>query len=255
MIETLPPIKPWSGNTQNRCAFDAIPTYWKGFDVITFLADLGMYHPTLTNFLDEREKEQEQKFKTEYFKKRFTTSRSIIKLILFHILDTGNISEIVLGKKKNGRLIVRGRKDLYISLSYSGTCIALSVGKRKFGSDIEMLRPVQIRKITSSPLFIDTHCRNGKEQNRALLQLWTLVEAYAKLHNRNPYQILKYPVLPEDARFVSYCINQHAVFSLAFRSDLTSDALVWIDPETLSSEIKNTASYSTTFEGDTYVRA
>lgn len=255
MIEILPPIKPWSGNTQNRCAFDAIPTYWKGFDVITFLADLGMYHPNLTNFLDDGEKEQEQKFKTEYFKKRFTISRSIIKLILFHILGTGNISDIVLSKKKNGRLIVRGRKDLYISLSYSGTSIALSVGKRKFGSDIEMLRPVQIRKITSSPLFIDTHYRNGKEHSRTVLHLWTLVEAYSKLHTRNPYQILKYPMLPDDARFVSYCINQHAIFSLAFRSDLTSDALLWIDPETLFSGIKNAACSSTTSGGDTYVRA
>jgi 4'-phosphopantetheinyl transferase len=255
MIEILPPIKPWSGNPQNRCEFDSISTYWKVFNIITFLIDLGIYHPNLTNFLDEREKEQEQKFKTEYFKKRFTISRSITKIVLLNILDSMNISDIVLTKENHGRLIVKGRKDMYISLSYSGTSIALSVGKRKIGSDIEVLRPITIRKITSSPLFSDTHCRDAKEHSRTILHLWTLVEAYSKLHTRNPYQILKYPMLPDDARFVSYCINQHAIFSLAFRTGNMRNALFWIDPKTVSSVIKNTAGLSRIYYGDRYVRA
>jgi 4'-phosphopantetheinyl transferase len=251
----LPPLRPWSKNPADQCAWDEIPAYWETYDVITFLADLGIYHPNLTNFLDEREKEQEQKFKTEYFKKRFTISRSIIKIVLLNILDSVNISDIVLIKENHGRLIVKGRKDMSISLSYSGTCIALSVGKRKVGSDIEVLRPITIRKITSSPLFSDTHCRNEKEHSRTILHLWTLVEAYSKLHTRNPYQILKYPMLPEDARFVSYCINQYAIFSLAFRSDPIRNALFWIDPKTVSSVIKNTAGLSRIYYGDRYVRA
>ena len=255
MTAILPPLRPWSGNTQNKCGFDEILTYWKAGDVITFLADLGMYHASLCNFLDEREKEHVQKFKTDYFKKRFTLSRSIIKLILQNILDTEHISDIVLSKKKNGRIIVRGRQDLYISLSYSGTCIAVSVGKRKFGSDIEVLRPVEMGKIKSCPLFYDKNCRNGKEQDRNVLFLWTLVEAYAKLYNKNPYQILNYRVLPEDAHFVSYCINQHAILSLAFSSDHMRDTLLWIDPGTFSTAM-TTANYSSNiFNGDTHVRA
>jgi len=255
MTAILPPLQTWSGNTQNRCRFDKILTYWKACDVITFLADLGMYNASLYNFLDDREKEREQKFKTDYFKKRFTISRSIIKLILMNILDTGNISDIVLNKKKNGRILVRGRQDMYISLSYSGTCIALSVGKRKFGSDIEVLRPVEIRKIKSCPLFYDTNCRNGKEQIRNVFHLWTVVEAYAKLYARNPYQILNYRVLPDDAHFVSYCINHHSILSLAFSSDQMRDALLWIDPGTFSQAITNAACSSTISDGDTHVRA
>ena len=255
MTAILSPIKPWTENTHNRCGFDEISKYWKACDVITFLADLGMYHPSLYNFLDDREREQEQKFKTGYFKKRFTISRTIIKHLLLNILDTGNVSDIVLDKEKNGRIMVRGRQDLFISLSYSGTCIAVSMGKRKFGSDIEVLRPVEIRKIKSCPLFHNKNYGNRKEEIRDVLHLWTLVEAYAKLHSRNPYIILNYPVLPEDAHFVSYSINHHSILSLAFSSDHTRDTLLWIDPKTVSSAIKNAACSSTIPDGDTYVRA
>ena len=106
MTAILPPLQPWSGNTQNKCGFDEILTYWKACDVITFLADLGMYHASLYNFLDEREKEHVQKFKTDYFKKRFTISRSIIKLILQNILDTETyIRYCSEGKRKTGALL------------------------------------------------------------------------------------------------------------------------------------------------------
>ena len=82
-----------------------------------------------------------------------------------------------------------------------------------------------------------------------------LVEAYAKLYNKNPYQILNYRVLPEDAHFVSYCINQHAILSLAFSSDHMRDTLLSIDPGTFSTAMTNANYSSNIFNGDTHVRA
>jgi 4'-phosphopantetheinyl transferase len=252
------PIKPWFGNNSNRCAFDEILNYWKAHDVITFLIDLRIYHPSLNIFLDDSEKEQEQELKSDYFKKRFAVSRSILKHILINICETEKISDIRLDKKKNRRIVVKGKEDICISLSYSGTCIALSVGKRKIGSDIEQIRPVNIKKIRSSPLFTDMNNRNEKERVRNFLHVWTLIEAYAKLHDKNPYPYLNYMVLPKDGQFVSYCINQRAIFSLAFGSDQLKDIVLWLDPEfseTLPSVVKNAAWSSNFPEEGPHVRS
>ena len=242
------PIKPWVSSISNRCVFDEILNYWKAYDVITFLVDLGIYHPSLDNFLDDREKEQEQKLKSDYFKKRFTVSRSILKHILLNICETKKISDINLDKKKNGRVVVKGNRNICISLSYSGTCIALSVGKRKIGSDIEEICPVSIKKIRSSPLFNHMNYRNEKERIRDFLHVWTLIEAYAKLYDKNPYPYLNYKFLPENGHFVSYCINQRLILSLAFNQSELKDVVLWIDPGcigTESSEMKNAVCSST----------
>jgi 4'-phosphopantetheinyl transferase len=224
-----PPITPWTATNANRCAFDEIFSYWKDYDTLTFLVDLGIYHPSLRTFLDHQEKEKELSYKTMIFQKRFVVSRTIIKHILKNILLTPNLSDSILIRKKYGRIHVKDVPGIYISLSYSGTCIAITVGKRKIGSDIEVIRPVDIRKIKSYPLFYDTRSRNEKERIRNFLQMWTLVEAYAKLHDRTTYPCLIEKDLSRDATFVSYCINTTSIFSLASGPDRGKDALFWLD--------------------------
>jgi 4'-phosphopantetheinyl transferase len=224
-----PPLRSWSGNSMNQCLFEEIPVYWEANDVITFLADIRMYHPSLYHVLDNSEKEQEQKFKTEYFKKRFTISRSLLKHILQPILAADNSSVIQLGKEKKGRVIIPGRPGICISLSYSGPYIAITVGKQKIGSDIEIMRPVKANKISSSQIFINYPHTDDRECLRRVIHVWTLVESYAKLYNENPYSLLKTCSLFKDANFVSYCINKQLIFSLAFGKKDFADTLVWLD--------------------------
>lgn len=226
----LPSIRSWSGNSHTRCTYDEIPGYWNEFDVITFLIDLGMYHTSLYDLLDIREKEREHVFRTDYFKKRFIVSRSIIKQILVKIIKAENIADIILYKKKTGQILVRGRKDIYLSLSYSGTSIAVSVAKRKIGNDIERVCPGDKRKIKSSPLVDPSKCRTKKEESLHVLHVWTLVEACAKLRDRNPYPLLNSSTLLQDASFVSYCVDQHAIVSFACEGSPVHDTLLWIDP-------------------------
>jgi len=226
----IPPVlRPWSKNASNRCVCDEIPAYWKAYDVITFLVDLGIYHPYLYYVLDKHEKEQEQKFKTEYFKKRFTVSRSILKHILQPLLGAKDPSDILLGKEEKRRIRVHSRPDICISLSYSGSCIAITVGKQKIGSDIEVVRPVRDKKITSCPIFNNYHCMDDKEHVLQVVHIWTLVESYAKLYDKNPYTLLNTCSLFKEANFVSYCINQHSIFSLASGQEQFTDTLVWLD--------------------------
>jgi 4'-phosphopantetheinyl transferase len=229
----IPSLRPWSKNALNQCVYDKIPAIWGTNDVITFLADLGMYHPSLYDVLDNSEKEQEQKFKIEYFKKRFTISRSILKHILPPILGAKHPSDILLGKEKKGRIKIHSRPDIGISLSYSGPCIAITVGKQKIGCDIEVLRPIKDNKITSCPLFINYQCMDDKEKTRQVIHVWTLVESYAKLFDENPYSLLNPNFVFKEANFVSYCINKHLIFSLASEKKQFAESLVWLDNSTL----------------------
>jgi 4'-phosphopantetheinyl transferase len=254
----LPPLRPWSKNPANHGAWDEIPAYWETYDVITFLADLGMYDPSFSPILDKKEQDQEQAFKTEYFKKRFAVSRSIMKHLLKPLVGAKTSSDVLLGKEKKGRIRVHGRPDICISLSYSGCCIALTVGKQKIGSDIEVVRPLDIRKARSCPLFDNTGCSNEHERTLHFLQVWTMMEAYAKLHDRNPFPLLTGGSIPDDAHFVSYSIGGHFLMSLAFGADTVKDTLLWIDPprrQPCSSAEHIAGCSSAISNGDTHVRA
>ena len=253
-----PPLLSWSKNPENLCSLEEIPVHWQKNDVLTFLADVGMYDATLYHDLDAAEKEQEQQFKSEYFKKRFTVSRNILRLVLHHIPGIGNNADIVLTKEKNGRVGVNTRPDIFISLSYSGSCIAITVGKRKIGSDIERVRPMALRKIQSFPLFNSVTGRTGKDQNKKLLHIWTLLESYAKFHDMSVYPLTHDRFLSPGTHFVSYLIDQRFILSLASDAKPIKDTLLWIDPAfwlASSGAGKNAAISSPLCDGDTYVRA
>jgi 4'-phosphopantetheinyl transferase len=224
-----PPVIPWNATNANRCTLEQVLPYWRDNDTLTFFVDLGVYHPSFTMFLDTEEKEHELTYKTAVSRKRFVVSRTLIKHILKPVLRTPTLSDIILVRKKYGRILIKNFPGIYISLSYSGTWIAITVGKRKIGSDIEVLRPVDIRKIKSHPLFSDTGARNEKERTRHFLRMWTLLEASAKLRDRNTYACLTEKDFPPEVTFVSYCINDASIFSLASGPDKGKDALLWLD--------------------------
>ena len=255
-----PPLLSWSKNPENLCSLEEIPVHLQENDVITFLADIGMYDATLYSLLNTAEKEQVQQFKSAYFKKRFTVSRYILRHILHHIMGTENTADIILNKEKNGSVRVHNRPDIFISLSYSGACIAVTVGKRKIGSDIERVRPVEMRKIRSSPFFANLTGGNGKEdQNQHLLHVWTLLEAYAKFHDMSLYPLTHDRFFLPDTHFVSYLTDQRFILSLASDARPMKDTLLWIDPTTCwltsSGAGKKAACSPPLPEGDTYVRA
>jgi phosphopantetheinyl transferase len=229
MNEIPPPLRVWSGNTKNQCLSEEIPVYWEANDVVTFLADLGMYDPSLYNLLDNNEKEREQKFKTDYFKRRFTFSRSLLKLILQPILGADQPSDILLGKEQKGRVIIPRRPDICISLSYSGQYVAISVGKMKIGCDIEIVRPVKTNKIRSCQFFINYNKANDREYLWMIIHAWTLVESCAKLFDTNSYSLLNSCPLFKDVNVVSYCVNKHLILSIASKKREFADALVWLD--------------------------
>jgi 4'-phosphopantetheinyl transferase len=254
-----PPLRLWSKHRENLCSPDTIPAYWKTHDVITFLADIGMYDASLLSLLDTAEKEQVQQFKSAYFKKRFTVSRCVIRQILHALPGAESDADIVLTREKNGSVRVHNRPDIFISLSYSGSCIAVTVGKRKIGSDVERVRPVEMRKIRSSPLFGEVTGATGKKKhNQHLLHVWTLLEAYAKFHDTSLYPLTHDRYFLPGTHFVSYLADQRYILSLASDARPMKEILLWIDPAcwlASSGAGKNAAISLPLSGGDTCVRA
>ena len=204
-------------------------SHWRAHDAITFLIDLGVYRPALYDLLTNDEKEQERRFKPAISRRRFVVSRTILKHILSEILQEENIAGIILTRNADGRILVEDNPQVYICLSYYGTSIAVTVGKRKLGSDLEGVRPVRDKKITASPIFHCYPCAQGQEHTQQVIHVWTLVESYAKLYDKNPYPLLNRCSPFEDADFVSYCINQDKIFSLASARGHVAEVLVWLD--------------------------
>jgi 4'-phosphopantetheinyl transferase len=225
----LPPLRSWSRTPQNRCTFREILTHWKAHDAITFLVDRRIYHTSFTTFLTQGEKEQECIYKPLVSRQRFVVSRTILKHILREILSEEQVAEVVLIRNREGRILIRDHPSVFTSLAYSGTSIAITVGKRKLGSDIEGVRPVHDKKIISSPLFIEMKCKTEMEHTTRVIHVWTLLEAFAKFHDMNPYPLLKNNALFENTYFASYCIDQHSIFSLASGPGLLTDTLLWLD--------------------------
>jgi hypothetical protein len=60
--------------------------------------------------------------------------------------------------------------------------------------------------------------------------VWTLVEAYAKYKDQNPYPLLNSSSLLHDTRFISYCIDKRLILSLAYDTGNLNHAMFWIDP-------------------------
>jgi len=205
-------------------------TLWRKNDIVTFLVDLGNYHPVYCSYLNSEEKEQLLHLLSEISKKRFVLSRVFLKQILSGIFSLENITDIVLLRNERGRVLVRDYPNIWISLSYSGTEITITLGKEKVGSDIEVIRPLFSKKIADCPLFKDFPFGTETEFRHNLLQAWTMVESYAKFADKNPYQLLNTSsFFFSEVKFVSYCVDKRSIFTTATYKDQGKEDLVWPD--------------------------
>jgi 4'-phosphopantetheinyl transferase len=225
----IPPVREWSKDASNHCVRENIRSYWGTYDAITFLVNHELNISSLGHVLTDEEKKQEHSLKPMISRQRFVVSRTILKYILSEILLNDDIADVVLMKDRKGRILVKDNPSVYISLSYSGSTIAITLGKRKLGSDIEVVRHDYYRKIADSPIFMNNVSGTDSNDGYKIIHIWTLVESYAKLFDQNPYPLLNRRFFFTDANFVSYCIDKGEIFSLASRQDRFTDALVWLD--------------------------
>lgn len=225
----LPPLRAWSRDADHRCDYGDIPSLWRAHDAVSFLVDLGMYRPSLHAHLASDETERVRRFKPAIARRRFVVSRYVLKRILVEILPAERLADIVLTRDPHGRISVKSRPDMYVSLTYHDRSIAIALGKRKLGSDLEGVCPVRDAKITASPAYRSYPPSRGADRTQQVIHVWTLLESYAKLFDENPYPLLDRRSPFTDADFVSYFIDRRAIFSLASAPGSLDDVLVWLD--------------------------
>lgn len=77
---------------------------------------------------------------------------------------------------------VKGRSDLWFSVSHSDRCVAIAVDRREVGLDVEILRTKDIEKLCDR--FFSAGEReyvlNSKDKPSAFTEIWTRKEAYLK---------------------------------------------------------------------------
>lgn len=224
----LPPLRPWSKNARTLCEYGDLLPYWTARDAVTVLVDLGMYRPELHALLTDDEKERVLRYQPSRSRRRFVVSRAVLKRILSEIFPEAGAGEIVLARSAEGGIFVRDRPHVHISLSYHDTSIAVTVGKRKLGSDLEGVRPIRDGKITASPVFRECPPADGASHTEQVIHVWTLVEACAKLRDANPYRLLGASSPFRGANLVSYRIDDRLIFSLASAPGPFTEVLVWL---------------------------
>ena len=224
----LPALRPWSRNERNRCDHGDILPYWTAHDAVTILVDEGAYRPDFRDLLTVGERDRVLRYRTPRSRRRFVLSRAVLKRVLSEILPEDDPGGVILTRNAAGRILVEGRPHVHVSLSYHDTGVAVSVGKRRLGSDLEGVRPIRDGKITASRAFQDRFRAEGTDRTERVIQVWTMVEACAKLHDANPYRLLGASSPFGDAEVVSYRIEDKQILSLALEPGPFTEVLVWL---------------------------
>ncbi len=115
---------------------------------------------------DEQNRINFKKKRNESIAARFVLS----ELLHSHFLE--DMSDKI-SADENGKPYIIGRPDIFISLSHSKGTVAVAVGEKPLGIDIELIRPV-------SGKLKKRVCKEAPETDEEFFRVWTLKEAYLK---------------------------------------------------------------------------
>ncbi len=121
--------------------------------------------------------------------------------------------------------VIRGRDDLFISLSHCFPYSLCAISSEKTGADIERIKNFNPRiadKFFTSKEI--SYINSAKDKNKAFFTLWTLKESAAKLYGTPLTQALKkYEFLPDGDFFIKnniyYSLFEYNGFMIAAASE------------------------------------
>lgn len=191
---------------------EKVSDLWEENDAVIFIVDISDYFMPDAKYLSEAEKVYLDTLKTDHFKKRYITSRTVLKHLSGY-LKKRLWSDMVTYKDEKGRVHVCDHNDLNVCISYSGNKLALALSKTEVGIDIEFIRPRSVASISKS---IDSSLPDGiKSQNSfGFLLMWTLKEAYSKYSNRTMFSNLSRKLDLSDVYHTVYIVGNE--YMLAF---------------------------------------
>ncbi len=173
-----------SSITLEHTLLENIPDLWEQNDILIFLVDLDDYGTLSTEYLDEIETEYLERLKTGYFRKRYITSRMVLKCILCRILKGQSASDIATYKDEYGKVHVSSHEELHICISYTENIVTLVISKVEVGVDVELRKKRALSNI-SKYLHKKTLQIDKSANELDILTTWTLNEAYCKFSNEN----------------------------------------------------------------------
>jgi len=173
-----------SSITLEHTLLENVPDLWEQNDILIFLVDLDDYGTLSTEYLDEIETEYLERLKTGYFRKRYITSRMVLKCILCRILKGQSASDIATYKDEYGKVHVSSHEELHICISYTENIVTLVISKVEVGVDVELRKKRALSNI--SKYLHKKILQTDKSANDLdILTTWTLNEAYCKFSNEN----------------------------------------------------------------------
>ncbi len=190
-----------------------MPDLWEQNDILILLIDLDSYSVFSTEYLDDTEKEDLDRFKTSYFKKRYIVSRTVLKYVLHCLIKGKSVSDIVTYKDEYGRVHVNDHKELHICISYTGNIVSLAISKVNVGIDIELRKlfsPGKVSKYLNKRVLES----DGFGHDLDLLTLFTLKEAYCKFSNKSILSSLNKELDLNNVFSLSYILNDLYILSV-----------------------------------------
>ena len=174
---------------------------------------LDSYSVFSTEYLDDTEKEDLDKLKTSYFKKRYIVSRTVLKYVLHCLLKGQSVSDIGTYKDEYGRVHVRDHEELHICISYTGNIVSLAISKVNVGIDIELRKLFSPGKVSKylNKRVLET---DGFGNDLDLLTLFTLKEAYCKFSNKSILSCLNKELDLNNVFSSSYILNDKYILSV-----------------------------------------
>jgi 4'-phosphopantetheinyl transferase len=199
-------------------SLEYVPYLWQQRDVLVFLVDLDNYDTFNTSYLSRIELKHLEKLQTNYFKKRYIVSRTVLKHIICKIANERSAFEISTYKDECGKVCILNHNELCICISYTESLAALAISKIDVGIDIELAR-----KLTLKSTFKDLHKKTPLMDDTVgktdLLKIWTLKEAYSKFSNKKMYLIFNRELDLNRVNHSTYVLDNKYLFSIVTRSE------------------------------------
>jgi phosphopantetheinyl transferase len=208
-------IKVYEMDTNN---FDLIANSYFNNDIIMIFQNFSCLTTEETKLLKMEEQKYIPGYKSKYFRDRYLQSRLTIKKIFSYLFREESASSIDLTKSSDGRIMVNGRGDIFLSLSYSRNLISVSIARQKIGSDIEYIRPFYSEFLSRSPVYKSLESQYQIPETFRALGMWTLIEAISKYDERSISSLLNHPYDISDIDIYMDIINQKFFFTLVTQS-------------------------------------
>lgn len=147
------------------------------FDISAF-DNLTEYEKAYRSLCAER-RERVNRYRKEEDKKRALAA----SVLLQERLSNLGIRDFSIECGAYGKPYLKGRDDIFFSLSHSGNFAVCAVYDREVGTDIEVVSNVSekvIRKVTTDEEFELLMSLGEAERNEQFARLWTAKESYVK---------------------------------------------------------------------------